>query len=296
MFGYIIINKPEMKFREFDLYRSYYCGLCHTLRKEYGLPGQLTLSYDMTFLILLLSGLYEPEQKDALQRCIAHPLEKQPVSTNRFTAYCADMNLLMTWYKCVDDWEDERKLSRLLYSRALQSKIRRIQANYPEKARIIEEKLRELHRLETEKSADLDAAAGCFGDLTAAIFTVQEDAWAPILHRIGFYLGKFIYILDAYEDIEKDSKQGSYNPLLPYFDKPDFQDKCGEILTMMMAECCRSFEQLPILQNVEILRNILYSGVWTRYHLVNSRRAAAKQKAGQEATQKDDKTEKEKVD
>lgn len=275
-----------MKFREFDLYRAYYCGLCRVLKKEYGAFGQLTLSYDMTFLIMLLTGLYEPENSDSFCHCIAHPLEKHPYRTNRFTAYCADMNLLMTYYKCRDDWDDEKKVSRLLYSKALEGKIQQIRANYPDQSRIIEEKLKELHDCEVQGEADIDVAAGIFGELTAAVFTFQKDAWSDILHRLGFYLGKFIYILDAYEDIEKDQKSGNYNPLKPYLDKPDFQEKSYEILTMMIAESCRSFEQLPILQDTEILRNILYSGVWTRYHLVNLKREKAKQKSTEKDTTK----------
>ena len=73
MFGYITINKPEIKFKEFDIYHAYYCGFCRILKKEYGLSGQATLTYDLTFLIMLLSGLYEPEEKIGQTHCIVHP-------------------------------------------------------------------------------------------------------------------------------------------------------------------------------------------------------------------------------
>ena len=71
LFGYIIVNKPEMKFKEFDLYHAYYCGLCRSLKKCYGMAGQISLSYDMTFLAMLLSGLYEPEETCSRERCVA---------------------------------------------------------------------------------------------------------------------------------------------------------------------------------------------------------------------------------
>ena len=104
MFGYIVMNKPEIKMKDFDMYRTFYCGLCRELREKYGISGQITLSYDMTFVIMLLSGLYEPKTYKGTTRCILHPVKKQPVRKNVMTEYCADMNILLTYYKCLDDW------------------------------------------------------------------------------------------------------------------------------------------------------------------------------------------------
>ena len=92
MFGYIAINKAEMKFRDFDIYHAYYCGLCKDLKERYGRSGQLTLSYDMTFLIILLSGLYEPPAEDSVRNCVAHPFQKHAARTNEITQYAADIS------------------------------------------------------------------------------------------------------------------------------------------------------------------------------------------------------------
>ena len=110
MFGYVVMNKPEIKFKDFDLYRSFYCGLCRELRERYGVTGQISLTYDMTFVILLLSGLYEPPTRKGTTRCIIHPVRKQPVRKNAITEYAADMNVFLAYYKCEDDWKDEKKL------------------------------------------------------------------------------------------------------------------------------------------------------------------------------------------
>ncbi|MDE5747867.1 MAG: hypothetical protein K2H12_04105, partial [Acetatifactor sp.] len=118
---------------------------------------------------------------------------------------------------------------------------------------------------------DLDYMAGCFGQVMAQIVICREDEWKDNLYRFGFYLGKFVYLLDAYEDLEEDIEKGRYNPLKERYKEPDFEQSCLDILTMMMSACCREFEQLPILDNVEILRNILYSGVWSRYKAVRDR-------------------------
>ena len=122
MFGYIVMNKPEIKMKDFDMYRTFYCGLCRELREKYGISGQITLSYDMTFVIMLLSGLYEPKTYKGTTRCILHPVRKQPVRKNVMTEYCADMNILLTYYKCLDDWNDDRKYVKLGYARLLEGK------------------------------------------------------------------------------------------------------------------------------------------------------------------------------
>ena len=119
MFGYVVVNKPELKFREFDVYRAYYCGLCHSLSKRHGLSGQLTLSYDMTFLVILLSSLYEPEHSVTSKRCIVHPLKRQNIISSEFTDYVADMNVILSYFKCLDDWHDDRSVFKLAYSKLL---------------------------------------------------------------------------------------------------------------------------------------------------------------------------------
>ena len=106
----------------------------------------------------------------------------------------------------------------------------------------------------------------------AELFAYKIDEWEASLRKIGFYLGKFIYLMDAYEDIEKDLKEKNYNPFLNRYEEEDFQENCRMILTMMMAECSKEFEKLPIIQHVEILRNIIYSGVWCRFETVSKNR------------------------
>ena len=113
MFGYVVLNKPEIKFKDFDLYRSFYCGLCRELKEKYGISGQISLTYDMTFVVILLSALYEPDTQKGTTRCIIHPVRKQTVRRNEVTEYAADMNVLLTYYKCRDDWEDEKKVTAL---------------------------------------------------------------------------------------------------------------------------------------------------------------------------------------
>lgn len=272
MFGYIAINKAEMKFKDFDVYHAYYCGLCKALKDQYGKVGQLTLSYDMTFLIILLSGLYEPDEQDTDVTCIAHPFRKHAAKTNPFTSYAADMNLILSYYKCRDDWRDERKKKAYINARLLHTKVTQIETRYPEKTAAIVKCLRRLSACEKRKELNLDKMAGLFGRIMAEIFAYKQDEWEASLRKFGFFLGKFIYLMDAFEDIDDDLANGCYNPFIEVYTRTDFQDYCRQLLTMMIAECSKEFEKLPILTHAEILRNILYSGVWTRFEAVCQKR------------------------
>lgn len=275
MFGYIIANKAEMKFKEFDVYRSYYCGLCRAMKDRCGNLARLSLSYDMTFVYMLLSGLYEPATELKQCKCALHPFEKINYSENSIAEYVSDMSLLMTYFKCKDDWDDDKKISRGLLMNALRGKYRKLGYFYEDKLRQIEDLFAEIRRGEKEDLLDVDYMSGLFGNIMALVMVQKEDEWAPLLGRMGFFMGKFIYIMDAYEDIEEDLKHKQYNPLVKLYQSPDFEGEMQQILSMMMGECCREFEKMPILENVDILRNILYSGVWVRYEAVHSKREAA---------------------
>ena len=223
MFGYVVMNKPEIKFKDFDLYRSFYCGLCRELRDRYGVTGQISLTYDMTFVILLLSGLYEPPTRKGTTRCIIHPVRRQPVRKNAITEYAADMNVFLAYYKCEDDWQDEKKLSRKLYESALHGRMSKVKEKYRDKAEIIEVCFANLHRLEQENCDKPDKMAAIFGKVMEELFVYREDEWEETLRSMGFYLGKYIYLLDAYEDLEKDKKQKNYNPFSTRAELPDFE-------------------------------------------------------------------------
>lgn len=262
MFGYVVTNQSELKVKELSIYKGYYCGLCKTLRNRHGIFGQLTLTYDMTFLAILLSSLYEPQVTEEMRRCIVHPKHKQRMIYSEYTEYVADMNVLLSYFKAKDDWNDEHKLTGLAFSKLIRQK----NFSYRKKADEIASLLQQLKTLEEKDEQNIDVMAGLFGKIMAILFVPKQDEWSSYLERMGFFLGKFIYILDAYDDLENDIKKKNYNPFKSVCKEPDFDDKIKSLLTMMMAECCTTFEMLPIIQNVEILRNILYAGIWSTFY------------------------------
>ncbi len=257
------------------LFTAAYAG---ELRERYGITGQLTLTYDMTFVIMLLSGLYEPPTKVGTSRCIVHPVRKQPVRKNEVTEYAADMNVFLAYYKCVDDWKDEKKVLRLAYSKLLKNKDKKAEALWKKKTDAIVGYLNEISAMEKAGETDIDRISGCFGRVMEEILAWKEDQWEPSLRRMGFYLGKFIYLMDAYEDVEDDLEKGNYNPFATDYIMEGFQDRVRQILIMMMAEASREFEKLPIIKYADILRNILYSGVWCRFETVSEKRKEKQEK------------------
>jgi hypothetical protein len=272
MFGYVNINKPELKMKDFYKYKAYYCGLCRMLKKRYGQLGQMTLSYDMTFLIILLTSLYESETIHERKRCVIHPLKKHDFLRNEITGYVADMNIVLSYHHFRDDWNDEKSLPGLTGAGILKRAYKKIEKRYPRQCREINENLSMLAECEKNMENNIDTVARSFGQLMGSLFTYREDTWSDTLRKLGFFLGKFIYILDAYDDIEKDIKKGSYNPLKENYKMDTFTQDTERMLTMMMAECTKEFEKLPCLIDIDILRNILYEGVWTKFDKINNKR------------------------
>jgi hypothetical protein len=188
------------------------------------------------------------------------------------------MNILMTYYKCMDDWKDEHKVTRRTYAASLKNRAYKVMTKYKQKATAIKEALELLSKAECDKETNIDRVAGCFGTVMAEMTSMKEDEWRDDLYQLGFALGKFIYLMDAYEDLDGDMKAGRYNVLTSHMDNPDFDVLCQNILNTLMAECARQFEKLPIIQDAEILRNIIYSGVWTRFGIAREKRAGKQEK------------------
>ena len=272
MFGYVIANKPELKIKEFDVYQGYYCGMCKSLKRQYGNIDRLTLNYDLTFVSLLLSSLSfdEPLMKEC--RCVLHPLSKHKEISDKYVDFGADMSIVLSYFKCKDDWDDERKKSAGCLKAVLNGAFKKVKNKYPDLILKIEDCLNESAQLEKNNTDSIDEIANQTGKMMAEILSYENNEWKETLYQLGFYLGKYIYIMDAYEDIEDDMKHDSFNILKARKDDENFEEWIESILSMLMTKVCEEFERLPIIDNYDLLRNILYSGIWTRYHIVHKKR------------------------
>lgn len=284
MFGYVRLNEPELKIKDFRAFRSVYCGVCRGLRRH-GLGSWLALNYDMTFIALVLTSLYEEEVEPRPCRCALHPFARNQQMSNRWTEYAADMTVLLTYYQCLDAWHDEKKIIPRAEAVLLKRAKDRVARDYPRQAKAVADYVAQLDEVEERKDPNIDLGAGLTGEMLAELFVCKEDEWSPTLRELGFWLGKFIYLMDAAEDVERDRKNGCYNPLLLQEELADrgeegFREYCELLLTSMMGECAQAFERLPLLLYGDLLRNIVYSGVWCRYELMKEKRDRA---AGREA-------------
>lgn len=280
MFGYININQKELSEESKKIYQAYYCGLCQKFKTNCGTKGQMLLSYDLTFLIVLLTGLYELENTETEFTCPLHPTKKRTAYINEATEYAADMNLILAYQNLLDDWKDEKSYTKKAFVKILDKDYTRIVSKYPRQVRALEEFMRKTAEAEKNKETNLDLVAGLTGEMLGEIMCWREDEWQEEMRTLGFYMGKFIYLMDAYEDYEADQKKNCYNPLV-YMEKEndqEFDTFCKLLLTSMMSECAKSFERLPILLHADILRNILYSGVWSRYEYLQLRKKKLEEK------------------
>ena len=274
MFGYININKDELAEENKKAYQAYYCGLCRKLKENCGTKGQMLLNYDMTFLVVLLTGLYELANEEISFTCGLHPTRKQMAYLNEATDYAADMNVILSYQNFEDDWKDDRSYAKRTFMKMFEKDYERIRGVYPRQVQAVEDYMKKQADAETRKETNLDVVAGLTGELLGEIFAWKEDMWAEELKCLGFYMGKFIYIMDAYEDRKSDEKKAAFNPLIAMEqeNEADFETLCKLILTSMMSECAKSFERLPVLLHADILRNVLYSGVWSKYEYIQKRK------------------------
>lgn len=266
MFGYVTAQMKLLSEEQAARYRQCYCGLCHSLSERHGELSRFTLTYDMTFLILLLSSLYEPEERESEARCAPHPFKEQKYWQNELSDYAADMNVALAYLNCIDDWKDDMSLTSLAGAKLMRKSYDEICEKYPRQCAAMQESIKALSELEEKRIEDADAASRAFGSLMAELFVYKEDHWSGYLRRFGMALGQFIYIMDACIDLRDDKRYYKYNPMLRLFNRIDEKEQFKAILEMLMAECVRAFEALPLLQDAELIQNILCFGVWTQFN------------------------------
>jgi len=265
MFGYVVPNEALLTKQQLSRFKRVYCGVCAQLCRGCGKRGRFTLTYDAAFLALVLNALYEAGEDRQKSRCPMHPLFKNEFESGEMAAYAADINIILCYYSLLDGYKDDKNLLKKAGADFIEDAFTRACARRADKAQIIRQELNKLKEFEDSVSSDIDGAAGCFGHLLGSVFACKDDQWAPALYRMGDALGRYIYILDAYCDLKKDIKSGSYNPLKALSRQNDYEDTVYGMLKTEMALCAHAFETLPIVQDIELMRNVLYSGVWKGY-------------------------------
>lgn len=268
MFGYVFPCKPELKVRDWNTYRAYYCGLCKELGREYGFAARMFLNYDMVFLAMLADGLALQNDSYSMQRCIANPLEKRPIC-NQTTglSFAADALVLTAYYKLLDDLADEsffKKLSKMALRPTLGRMRKKAATRYPHIDALFANQTIAQQLLEKKQSINVDEAAEPTAQMTSALLKqiATDESQNAMLVRFGLCLGKILYYLDAAEDYHKDAKTATYNVFLlqgiSYEDAIESAQTLCRICASEMAVC---YNTLNIQMHRDILDNILFLGL-----------------------------------
>ena len=158
------------------IYQSYYCGLCRKLKEFCGKKGQALLNYDMTFLVVLLTGLYEPDTQTGEFTCMMHPMKKRQLRENDIQSYAAQMNVLLAYYNLVDDWKDDHNYTKKTIASMFEKDYQRIKINYPRQTNAIEQYMEKLATYEAEKQTNIDLVAGLTGEMLGEIFAWNQHS------------------------------------------------------------------------------------------------------------------------
>ncbi len=263
MFGYVLANRKALSVSDKKKYKSFYCGLCRQLKHDYGKVGMMVLSYDMTFLKLLLSDLYDEELKGKCERCVIHPIVPHECILTHSDKYTADMTMLLTYYSLLDHQKDNDRGKHKNIFKKIEVFIPSLTQKYPRQAKAMKENLEALELAEKNNEQNPEKLSSYFGALLGQVFTPYDDNWATELYAIGEGLGRFIYLLDAYLDLKKDLKRGAFNPFKTMKDEPNFNEKVTDLLSWAAADAAKAYEYLPVDEHNTLLQNILYSGIWS---------------------------------
>lgn len=270
MFGYIKPHKSELKIKEYEMYKGIYCSLCKQLGKSYGFFSRFLLNYDFTFLAICLLASQKTESQFIKSHC-SFCYSKKCVCCklpNSVLDYCAAISLIVAYYKIEDNFKDGSIFEKILCGIALpymKHTSKKASKRYPEVADYIKTQLDIQENIEKNNPTSVDMASDSTAKALGNIFSFMYDvSQKKIAYRFGYCLGRFIYICDALDDLEKDIKSGNYNPFLMENKNPDFKKIRNSSLNILYTtadELAKAYELIDFHRYKSILDNIVYYGL-----------------------------------
>lgn len=281
MLGYVVPDKGELKMREYEVYSAYYCGICKSIGRRYGQLPRFTLNYDFVFLAVLLAALEKESDEITKEHCIIHHIKKKPISVENWAIeYAGDVMLILAYYKLMDDYYDDHSYKAKAAAMGLLPTIKKIRVKSKELCTLTEENLKYLSELEKGTCSEIDRIEEPFAQIMLEIFKNgvphnENTSSAKLLAHIGYHLGKWIYLMDAYEDVEENITKKTYNPLLYRFEFNQTKESIHEFkerikptvefnLMHYLAEISNAADLLDIKKNKGIIENIIYFGLRRR--------------------------------
>lgn len=272
MFGYIKTDMPNMYVKDTVLYQAMYCGLCKGLGKSCGQKARFVLNYDLTFLSVLLHNLANIDVKVEKQHCVIHPIRKRPIAeSDELTERIACLNVILAYYKLNDDVIDNNKgrLKRSFFTKS----YKRAKKREPEIDRIVKERYDELLKYEKQNCDAIDMVADPFGKMMQEVVEVLlKDLSNENIKELAYYLGKWIYLIDALDDFDKDKKKNNFNVFINAYkdiaDKKALISQKGQEIVIVFASVINKINELAgkldYKFNHDLTDNILYRGIVTQ--------------------------------
>ncbi len=268
MFGYIQPDIPYMYIKDQTLYKAAYCGLCKSIGNACGNISRFALSYDMAFLSVLLHNIMNTDLIIEKKRCAVHLIRKRPIANDDFiTTAVACLNTAFTYYKLSDDIQDENKgrIKRSLFNKGYKRTLKK----HPKIAEIIKKHMSDLQTLENKNVASLDMAADPFGLMIADLSDyVLGDYKTEYTRRLCYSIGKWVYLIDALDDYDKDIKKKNYNPFIACFNKTCKKDMLKEngeeidfVFKSVFAENAECVKNIKFYFNHDLTDNIILRGM-----------------------------------
>lgn len=289
MFGYIVPLKPELKIKDYYTFKGYYCGLCYTIKKQFGNIPRLFLSYDMTFLAIFLDGLSSDKIQTKKITCITHPFkEKSIIINNESLKYASDISIALAYYKQLDDVNDDNSIKSKILKNILSPYKHKLSPKINNSLLIIENNLKRLYNYEKDrKFSSLDEISDPFAIIVGKIIENypyklenDNDNLRNKLYNFGYFLGKWIYIIDAFDDLQKDIEDNKFNPINVLYNKNNekydtIKDNVKSITDMTLLNCGYSLSELinslDFNKNKDILDNIINLGIINKYNLIDKK-------------------------
>ena len=268
MFGYVKACKPELKVKEYETYKAVYCSLCKKLGKSYGILSRFTLSYDFTFYALLNMALKTDACDITRKACTCNPLKKcQYLSNLNDMKMPAAASMILCYFKLMDNIEDEtgfKKFKYILVKPFIVSAYKKASRLYPELDNVAKNYIENQNRIEKENCNNIDMAAEPTANCLAQMFRLlsNDELQKRCLDRVGYSIGRYIYILDAAVDLEEDIKLKRYNPLKEMHQRGEYSKEfiAGQ-LNICVGEAAKAYELLDIKKFKNILDNLIYLGL-----------------------------------
>ncbi len=281
MFGYLQIHKDELKVKEYEAYKSVYCGLCKQLGKDYGFLTRLILSYDCTFYAILLMSLKRSCTGFFDGRCKFNPLKKCKFADCKDNAYskASALSVISAYYKVVDDIDDSGffkrialKIAKPFFGRRQKKAARR----FPEIEIIVSEMMKNQKAAENDELVTIDKAANPTAKMISDLAALEggNDLQKRVLSELGYQIGRWVYLIDAADDYEKDKKSGNFNPFI----KADIYDKdyINSVLSQSLARAYDAYNLLDIIDFKPIIDNMMLYGFPNKQNAVLNNRQEVK--------------------